>query len=111
MNLQKGALISIALTAIGVVLLLFTFSAAFELFRSYASLTLTGGDFVAAVGEVLVAAIQAMFLGVMAWVGSILLVRGVDFMKVDRGVGVVTFRVDKGVGIATLAEGSERKEG
>jgi len=45
-----------------------------------------------------------MFLGVMGWVGSILLVRGVDFMKVDKGVGVVTFKVEKGVGIVTNIE-------
>ncbi|MBI2185341.1 MAG: hypothetical protein HYU39_10355 [Thaumarchaeota archaeon] len=107
MNLQKSGLIGIVLTAVGVVLLLFTFSSAFDLFSVYSSLTLTGGDFIASLNKILVAAIQAMFLGVMGWVGSILLLRGVDFMKVDRGVGVVTFRVEKGVGIATLAEGSE----
>jgi len=30
-----------------------------------------------------------------------MVIRGVDFMKVERGVGVVTFKVDKGVGILT----------
>ena len=59
---------------------------------------------------VLGSAIQVMFLGVMAWVGSILLVRGVDFMKVERGVGVVTFKVDKGVGVYTTTEGKEIPE-
>jgi hypothetical protein len=96
----------IIVTGIGVGLLLFVFYTAFNLYQSYVHLTFT--DFTAALNQVLVAAIQAMFLGVMGWIASILLLRGVDFIKVDRGVGVVTFKVEKGVGIATMTEDSEK---
>ena len=103
---HKSGLIGIIVTTIGVGLLLFIFYTAFNLFQSYAHLTLM--EFTAALNQVLVAAIQAMFLGIMGWVGSIILLRGVDFIKIDRGVGVVTFRVEKGVGIATVTEDSEK---
>lgn len=44
-------------------------------------------DLTTGLNKVLVAAIQAMFLATMGWVGSIILLRGVGFIKVDRGVG------------------------
>ncbi len=109
MRIRTSGLVGLASTAIGIVMLLFTFYNAYLLFQGYVSLTLQA-DFLTAVNEILVAAIRAMFLAVMAWVGSILLLRGVDFMKVDRGVGVVTFRVEKGVGVATIPEQQERRE-
>ncbi len=62
--------------------------------------TQTAG-FVANLNNLLMAAIGVMFLGIMGWVGSVFLLRGVDFMKVDRGIGVVTFKVDKGVGVVS----------
>ena len=105
---SKSGLMGIISTAIGLSLLLFIFFTSFNLFQSYTHL-LISGEFTAALNQVLVAAIQAMFLGIMGWVGSIILLRGVDFIKVDRGVGVVTFKVDKGIGIATLTENSEKK--
>lgn len=103
---HKSGLIGIIVTVIGMAILLFIFYTAFNLFQSYTHLSLT--DFTAALNQVLAAAIQAMFLGIMGWVGSIILLRGVDFIKIDRGVGVVTFRVEKGVGIATVTEDSEK---
>jgi hypothetical protein len=105
-NLQKSGLIGIIVTAIGVAVLLVIFYLAFNLYQFYTHLTIT--DFTTSLSQILVAAIQAMFLGIMGWIGSIILLRGVDFIKIDRGVGVVTFRVDKGVGIATLTEDSEK---
>jgi hypothetical protein len=59
------------------------------------------GDLATSMGTLLYAAIQVLFLGVMGWVGSLLMLRGIDLAKVERGVGVVTFTVDKGVGIMT----------
>jgi len=103
----KSGLLGITLTIIGVVLLLFTFYTAFNLFLSYSGIetSSTNTDLVYKTNLVL---IQTVLLGVMVWVGSTLLGRGVDFIRVDRGVGVVTFKVDKGVGLATLTERSER---
>jgi hypothetical protein len=109
MRVSKSGAIGLAVTAVGVALLLFTFYNAYLIFSEYQRLTLSS-DFLASVNEILVAAIRAMFLAVMAWVGSILLLRGVDFLKVDRGVGVVTFKVEKGVGIATMEQQEKKSE-
>jgi len=91
-------------TVIGIALLGFTFLTALNVFGSYYPFKPPSPDLTSTLNLLLGAAIQAMFLGVMGWVGSILLVRGVDFMKVDKGVGVVTFKVEKGVGIITNIE-------
>jgi hypothetical protein len=92
---------------VGIGLLLFTFAEAYQVFLSYGSLTATT-DLTSSMGTLLYAAIQALFLGIMGWVGSLLIIRGIDFMKVDRGVGVVTFKVDKGVGIMTEQKQDEK---
>ena len=95
----------IMVTAIGIALLLVTFVIAYLVFNSYLHFNMSQEASISStLNLVLAAAIQAMFLGVMGWVGSIFLMRGVDFMKVDRGVGVVTFKVDKGVGVFTTTE-------
>ena len=104
---HKSALMGIIATVIGVSLLLFIFYTSFNLFQHYTRYTTSGEEFMEALNQFLVAAIQAMFLGIMGWTGGIILLRGVDFIKIDRGVGVVTFRVEKGVGIATVTEDSE----
>ena len=109
MRVSKSGATGLIVTAVGVALLLFTFYNAYLIFTQYLSLMLSS-DFLASVNEILLAAIRAMFLAVMAWVGSILLLRGVDFLKVDRGVGVVTFRVEKGVGIATIEQQEKKSE-
>jgi cell division protein FtsX len=109
MRVSKSGAIGLVVTAVGVALLLFTFYNAYLTFTQYLSLNISS-YFLASVNEILMAAIRAMFLAVMAWVGSILLVRGVDFLKVDRGVGVVTFRVEKGVGIATIEQQEKKSE-
>lgn len=85
---------------IGLALLLFTFAMAYALFAQNQSLKLTS-DFGTDIAMLIPAAIQALFLGIMGWVGSLLMLRGIDFEKVERGVGVVTFKVDKSVGIMT----------
>jgi hypothetical protein len=95
-------------TIVGLVLLLFTFFLGYEVFTSYRAAT-ASSDLATSMGTLLYAAIQALFLGVMGWVGSILMLRGIDFAKVDRGVGVVTFKVDKGVGIMTQQTEEETK--
>jgi hypothetical protein len=59
----------IVLTATGVILLIFTFSIALDLLRTYMKISLAG-EFVSAVSTVLIAATQAMFLGIMGWIGS-----------------------------------------
>jgi len=108
-NLQKSGILGIVITVLGVSLLLAVFIIAYQIFSTYYPFkTAQVTDIQATLTLVLGSAIQVMFLGVMGWVGSILLLRGVDFMKVDRGVGVVTFKVDKGVGVYTTTE--DKKE-
>lgn len=90
----------LASSLMGLGLLLFTFLMGYEVFLGYHAAPATS-DLASSMGTLLYAAIQALFLGIMGWVGSLLMLRGIDFAKVDRGVGVVTFKVDKGVGIMT----------
>jgi hypothetical protein len=104
---QKSGLIGLLTTVVGIVLLGYTFSMAFNVFNTYFPFQNPGIELTPTLNMLLGASIQAMFLGVMAWVGSILLLRGVDFLKVDKGVGVVTFKVDKGVGVVSNID--ERK--
>lgn len=92
---------------VGLGLLLFTFAEGYQVFLSYGSFTATN-SLESSMGTLLYAAIQALFLGIMGWVGSLLMLRGIDFTKVDRGVGVVTFKVDKGVGIMTQQKQDEQ---
>jgi hypothetical protein len=86
-----------------------TFVLAYDVYNSYLGLATsdfnsTAVNFVGSLNSLLQAAIVVMFLGIMGWVGSSFLFRGVEFMKIDRGVGVVTFKVDKGVGVVSGVE-------
>jgi len=98
--MKLTGVLGIVSALVGLGLLLFTFAMGYQVFLSYGSSTATS-NLASSMGTLLYAAIQALFLGIMGWVGSLLMLRGIDFMKVDRGVGVVTFKVDKGVGIMT----------
>jgi len=100
--------LGIGSAVIGLALLLFTFAWGFYVFQTYRSST-PSNDLATSMGALLFAAIQALFLGIMGWVGSLLMVRGIDLEKVERGVGVVTFKVDKGVGIMTQLPEPETK--
>jgi hypothetical protein len=108
--MEKPGILGLALTASGVALLLVAFVLAYASYASYASSSVAGlSD---SLDLLLLAAIKALFLGVMAWVGGILLMRGVDFVKVEKGIGMVTMRVEKGVGLITAPEeiAKEKKE-
>lgn len=85
---------------VGAVLLLFTFAMAYVVFLTFRGAA-PPSDLTSSMSTLLYAAIEALFLGLMGWVGSIAMLRGLDFVKVDRGIGVVTFKVDKGVGTVT----------
>lgn len=98
----------LASAIIGLALLIITFVLAWSVFHTYEAAT-PSSDLTSSMGTLLLAAIQALFLGVMGWVGSLLMLRGIDFEKVERGVGVVTFKVDKGVGIMTQQPEQETK--
>lgn len=107
-KIEKSGIVGIVLTVVGIALLLIVFMKSYEIFNTYYPFNTDQlSDIQSMLTLVLGSAIQVMFLGVMAWVGSILLMRGVDFMKVERGVGVVTFKVDKGVGVYTSTKDNQ----
>ena len=101
-------MLGLGFTIVGFALLLFTFAMGYYVFQTYKNTTPTS-DLATSMGTLLFAAIQALFLGIMGWVGSLLMLRGLDFERVERGVGIVTFKVDKGVGIMTQQAESETK--
>jgi hypothetical protein len=86
-----------------------TFIIAFDVYQVYmgyaqSDFNAVGASFVGSLNSLLQAAIVVMFLGIMGWVGSTFLLRGVEFMKVDRGVGVVSFKVDKATGMVSTVD-------
>jgi len=106
---HKSGSTGLIITIIGAVMLGATFLIAFEVYGIYMGLAQSdfnaaGADFVGSLNSLLQAAIVVMFLGIMGWVGSTFLLRGVEFMKVDRGVGVVTFKVDKATGLISTVD-------
>ena len=103
--MKESGAIGLALSFIGIGLLLLTFYIAYETFSTFSIIQVGGLE--ETLRTLFLAAVKALFLGIMAWVGSIFLVRGVEYMKVDRGIGMVTFKVEKGVGVAKI----EEKEG
>jgi hypothetical protein len=87
MKMDKVEISGIAVLFIGVVLLIFAF------FNAYAFLTgqleiLASQDILQAFGEALapliVACIRILYLGIMGWIGSILTIRGVQLLKMER---------------------------
>jgi uncharacterized membrane protein required for colicin V production len=109
-KLQKSGTTGLIVTAIGGAMLAVSFFVAYQLYQVYYGLAQSSissnssSNFVPSLNNLLLAAIVVMFVAVMGWVGSIFLLRGVDFMKVDRGVGIVTFKVDKGLGVVSGIE-------
>ncbi len=87
MKMDKVEISGIAVLFIGVVLLIFAF------FNAYAFLSgqleiLASQDILQAFGEALapliVACIRILYLGIMGWIGSILTIRGVQLLKMER---------------------------
>ncbi len=115
-NFQKSGTTGLIVTVIGAALLAIVFYSAYQVYNTFFSLAQanfnsSSADFVGSLNSLLQAAIVVMFLGIMGWVGSIFLLRGVEFMKVDRGIGVVTFKVDKTVGLVSGIEVTGNKSG
>jgi hypothetical protein len=106
---HKSGSTGLIITIIGAIMLAATFLIAFDVYNVYMGLAQSdfnsaGVDFLGSLNSLLQAAIVVMFLGIMGWVGSTFLLRGVEFMKVDRGVGVVTFKVDKATGMVSTLD-------
>lgn len=103
MQFSRSGTFGLAVTVAGGLLLGISFIYAYQLYNVYLSLasgtSSQSGQFIGSLNALLTALIPVMVLAVMGWIGSIFLLRGVDFMKVDRGVGLVTFKVDKSIGV------------
>jgi hypothetical protein len=107
--MKKSGATGLAITIAGAAMLGFAFLLAYETYASYLSLAInnfnsSSSGFLSNLSSLLDSVMVVMFLGIMGWLGSIFLVRGVDFMKVDRGVGIITFKVDKGLGVVSGIE-------
>ena len=101
--MEKAGILGLVTTLIGISLLCFTFYNAYQMFLSYSSSS-TGGEFLSSLTGLIKVGVIAIFLGIMGWVGGILLLRGIDFLKVEKGVGMVTFKVEKGVEVLKKEE-------
>jgi hypothetical protein len=106
MQFTRSGTFGLAVTIAGGALLSVSFVFAYQLYEVYMRIATTSGgassaqgQFVGSLNALLEALVPVMILAVMGWIGSIFLLRGVDFMKVDRGVGLVTFKVDRSVGL------------
>ena len=106
--MKTNGMLGLGSTTVGLALLLITFALGYQSFIGYSGAP-PSSDLGASMGALLNAAVRMLFLGIMGWVGSLLMLRGIDFAKVERGVGVVTFKVDKGVGIMTQQKEEEPK--
>lgn len=106
--MKDSRLLGLAATITGLGVLIFTFIMGFVVLLGYRGAA-PSADLATSMGTLLYAAIQMLFLGVMGWVGSLLMLRGIDLAKVEKGVGVVTFMVDKGVGIMTQQADEAKK--
>jgi hypothetical protein len=104
---KTNGILGLASALAGLTLLLLTFAMGLIVFLHYRGIT-PSSDLGTSMGTLLNAAVQVLFLGVMGWVGSLLMLRGIDFAKVDKGVGVVTFKVEKGVGVVTQQQEEEK---
>lgn len=74
--------VGLGLVALGVLLLLAVFALAY---REYANIAPTGG-LEEAVGVLVWAVVKAVFLGVMGWVGAIMVARGIDALQEQEEV-------------------------
>lgn len=84
MTRDREWLIGLTLTCIGVVLLLFVFYLGYGEFVKYSSTPIQPTDFTNILSRLFHVSIEIMLLAVMCWVASILLARGLDFVKVGK---------------------------
>jgi hypothetical protein len=111
MQLSRSGMFGLAVTLTGGLLLGISFIYAYRLYEVYLTLVQSANtaqastQFLGSLDALLQALVPVMILAVMGWIGSIFLTRGVDFMKVDRGVGLVTLKVDKSVGVVDNGSG------
>ena len=106
LEFHKSGSTGLIVTIIGGAMLGATFLFAYKVYDVYFGLAQSdfnspATNFMGTLNSLLQAAMVVMFLGIMGWVGSSFLFRGVEFMKIDKGIGVVTFKVDRGVGVVS----------
>ncbi|MGC8948102.1 MAG: hypothetical protein ACP5OK_02045 [Thermoprotei archaeon] len=107
-GMEKTGIIGFAFIGVGIVLLLVVFFFAYQSYLSYA--IPSGTDMIGAINILLEAGVKALFLGIMAWVGSILLLRGLESFKVEKGIGMVTLKVERGTEVITIPKEALKEE-
>ncbi|MDW8062292.1 MAG: hypothetical protein RMJ00_06310 [Nitrososphaerota archaeon] len=84
MNKNREWLIGLTLTCIGVILLLFVFYLGYKEFVKYSYISMQPTDFTHILSMLFYVSIEVMLLAVMCWVASIILARGLDFVRIGR---------------------------
>jgi len=82
--LDLAKMAGLGLLAVGIGLILFTFSCAYNEFRSIGPLVFSGSIpevLTQALGPLIEACIKAMFLGIMGWAGVVLTSRGIQLLR------------------------------
>ena len=85
MKLRYGNLLGASLLAIGVGLLILTFVLCYNYLLGVVTPTMPGeqsilASFGAMLGPIVLAGVRAVYLGLMVWIGSILLLRGINLL-------------------------------
>lgn len=87
MKIDKVEVSGLVVLFIGVILLIFAFLSAYTFLAGLASI-LPSEDIVEAFGDALAplieACIRVLYLGIMGWIGSILTIRGIQLLKMER---------------------------
>lgn len=87
MKIDKVEISGLAVLFIGVILLIFAFFNAYGFLIGQLEI-IASQDILEAFGEALapliVACIRILYLGIMGWIGSILTIRGIQLLKMER---------------------------
>jgi len=76
--------IGVTFTCIGLILLLFVFYLGYREFTKYSVTTIVSIQFTEILSTLFYVSIEVMLLAVMCWVASIILSKGVEFIKISR---------------------------
>ncbi len=106
--MEKTGILGFVFVGVGIALLLIVFVLAYQNFGAYT--IPSGADMTSAINVLLEAGVKALFLGIMAWVGSILLLRGLESFKIEKGIGMITLKVEKGTEVITIPKEAFKEE-
>jgi len=84
MDRDREWMIGLTFTCIGLVLLLFVFYLGYTEYIRYSYTSMLSIDFTHILSTLFYVSIKVILLAVMCWVASIVLARGLDFIRIGR---------------------------